>query len=311
MWYKSKKKVWSQTCAQVKSVEESISIEKLCKVFGKSRQAYYDAINRKNRCGVDKEIIRHHVIERRHIQPKEGARKLYHNLKPVLQSEGIKIGRDKFIKTLRELDLLVKRRKRGKRTTNSNHPFYKYPNLIKELVVDRSEMVWVCDITYLHFKNSFVYLSLITDLYSHKIVGFHLHDTLKTIGPQKALEKALKKRCYPERELIHHSDKGIQYCSYTYTNLLKSNGIKVSMAEAGNPYENAVAERVNGILKDEYNLDSIVCNTFEELNNVIDNSIWIYNNLRSHASCDYLTPDEAHRRTGELKKRWSKKTEKV
>ncbi len=303
--------MWCQTCEEVKSVERKSSVEKICNVFGKSRQAFYASIRRREEVGVSKELIRHHVIERRCIQPKEGARKLYHNLQPILEAEGIKIGRDKFIEVLREFDLLVKKKKRGKRTTNSEHPFYKYPNLIKGLEVDCSEKVWVCDITYLPFRHSFAYLSLITDLYSHKIVGFTLHDDLKTAGPLQALKNALKERCYPERELIHHSDKGIQYCSYIYTDLLKEKGISISMAEAGNPYENAVAERVNGILKEEFNLDTIACETIDDLKSVVDNSIWIYNNMRSHASCDYLTPNEAHERVGTLKKRWNKRTIKV
>lgn len=260
---------------------------------------------------MDEELILHHVRERRKVLPKEGTRKLFHNLEPILEKEGIKIGRDRFYDLLRENNLLVKRRRRGKRTTNSNHPFYKYPNLIKELEVDQAEMVWVCDITYVPFRNSFAYLSLITDLYSHKIVGYYLSEDLKTEGALNALKGALQKRMYPERKLIHHSDKGIQYCSYIYTDLLRSKDINISMAEAGNPYENAVAERVNGILKDEFNLECNWCGTIEELRGVVDNAIWLYNNMRSHASCDFLTPDEAHYKTGKLTKRWAKKTQKV
>lgn len=280
-------------------------------VFGNKRQSYYQKLWRRDSRKVDEELILHHVRERRKVLPKEGTRKLFHNLEPILEKEGIKIGRDRFYDLLRENNLLVKRRRRGKRTTNSNHPFYKYPNLIKELEVDQAEMVWVCDITYVPFRNSFAYLSLITDLYSHKIVGYYLSEDLKTEGALNALKGALQKRMYPERKLIHHSDKGIQYCSYIYTDLLRSKDINISMAEAGNPYENAVAERVNGILKDEFNLECNWCGTIEELRGVVDNAIWLYNNMRSHASCDFLTPDEAHYKTGKLTKRWAKKTQKV
>ncbi len=289
----------------------SISLENLCGVFGKSRQAYYGYQRRQKTGAVDNELIVHHVLERRRIQPKEGVRKLLHNLQPVLAAEGIKIGRDKFIELLRSRNLLVRRKKRGKRTTNSAHPFFKYPNLIKSMAVDRSEKVWVCDITYVPFRDKFLYLSLITDLYSHKIVGYCLYKTLQTEGTLTALKNALKKRSFPERDLIHHSDKGIQYCSHIYTNLLKSKGIKISMAEAGNPYENAVAERVNGILKDEFNLEYAQHNNFSEIEKIIDNAIWIYNTIRSHASCDYLTPNEAHYKTGILNKRWKNNYQKV
>ncbi len=303
--------MWCQTCTEAKSVESSISIEKLSNVFGKSRQAYYQMLRRRDSRKADEEIVLHHVRERRKVQPKEGTRKLLYNLQEIFEQEKIQIGRDKFFTLLGERNLLVKRRRKGKRTTNSNHPFYKYPNLVKGLEIDRADTVWACDITYIPFRNSFAYLSLITDLYSHKIVGHCLHKDLKTEGPLKALKGALKRRMYPERDLIHHSDKGIQYCSYIYTNLLRSKDIEISMAEAGNPYENAVAERVNGILKDEFNLEYNWCNAIDELDGIIDNAIWIYNNIRSHASCDYLTPEEAHKKTGILNKRWAKKPQNV
>lgn len=164
------------------------------------------------------------------------------------------------------------------------------------------------DITYIPYGQEFAYLSLITDLYSHKIVGYYLSENLKTEGPLIALKSAIKNRNFKGRKLIHHSDKGIQYCSHLYTNLLKKNGISISMAEAGNPYENAVAERVNGILKEEFSLEFAQPETINMLRKIVDNAIWIYNNLRSHSSCDYLTPNEAHFRSGILKKRWTKKT---
>lgn len=276
-------------------------------MFGKSHQAYYTALHRRDSKVVNDELVIHHVLERRKIQPKEGVRKLYYNLKPVLDAEGIKIGRDKLFDLLRKNNLLVKKKKRGKRTTYSDHPFYKYPNLIKDMHIERSETVWVSDITYLPFKNTFAYLSLITDLYSHKVVGYNLHDDLRTEGPLKALTEALQRRSYKERKLIHHSDKGIQYCSHLYTNKLKEWGVGISMAEAGNPYENAVAERVNGILKDEFSLDYAKWNNIEDMRKAVDDAVWIYNHIRSHASCDYRTPEETHHLTGFINKRWGRK----
>ena len=289
-------------CSQPKT-----SIQRVCRVFGKSRQGYYDSLKRRDKEKVNVELICHHVLERRKILIKEGARKLHHNLKDVFAAEGIAIGRDRFIEVLRENKLLVRRRKRGKRTTNSDHPYKKYSNLIKDKTVTTPESVWVTDITYIPFKQGFTYLSLITDLYSKKIVGWELYPNLKTAGPLNALKRALRARRYPQRQLIHHSDRGVQYCSHEYTKILMNKKIEISMAETGNPYENAVAERVNGILKDEFFLDSIWCDKMEELKGVIGNSIWIYNNMRSHASCDYLTPEKAHQCSGAFRKRWYKK----
>ncbi len=285
-----------------------MSIQELCRMFGKSRQAYYAAQCRRDRKRVDEELVIHHILERRKMQPKEGTRKLYHNLKPIFKVEGVKIGRDKLFDLIRRNNLLVKKKKRSKRTTNSDHPFYKYPNLIKNKVVDRSETVWVCDITYLPFKSSFAYLSLVTDLYSHKIVGYCLHHDLKTEGALKAIKAALKQRQYPERKLIHHSDKGIQYCCHRYTKTLKSWGVEISMAEAGNPYENAVAERINGILKNEFSLDYARWISIKDLKKAVDDAVWIYNHIRSHASCDYKTPIETHHLKGYIKKRWGRKS---
>ena len=188
-------------------------------------------------------------------------------------------------------------------TTQSHHWMRKYNNLVRDLVVERAEQLWVSDITYIRMANGFVYLSLITDAYSRKIVGFNLRKDLSGEGCLNALEMALAARTKAGSKLIHHSDRGTQYCSKPYVERLTENNIAISMTENGDPYENALAERVNGILKTEFNLYS--CQRgFEETCCLVEQSICAYNHHRPHGSCDYLTPTSAHESSGPLKKRW-------
>lgn len=240
--------------------------------------------------------------------PRIGTRKLHYLLTETLQKHQISIGRDKLFDLLAEYGMLVRRRKRRRiSTTDSNHPFRKYPNLVRELQVLRPNHLWVSDITYISLKDGFCYLSLVTDAYSRKIVGYCLHPTLKKEGPLQALAMALAtlpKRL--EAPLIHHSDRGLQYCCSDYTTLLENNGISISMTEKGDPYENAIAERVNGILKEEFGL----YNDFEDLeyaNDTTKQAIDTYNQYRPHASCDYLTPQQAHQKQGLLKTKWKRR----
>jgi len=223
-------------------------------------------------------------------------------LKEIMESNDITIGRDKLFGLLRDNGLLVKPRRRATRTTNSNHIFRKYPNLIEEYVPSGPEQICASDITYLTTQKGFVYLSLVTDQYSKKIMGYHVHPTLETNGPLEALRMALSNRTTTSA-LIHHSDRGIQYCCQEYITVLTSNHIQISMSSKGNPYENAIAERVNGILKSEYYLDRIFADIAEVII-VVEKTIAIYNSERPHASCDYLTPEQAHEKSGLLKKRW-------
>lgn len=179
----------------------------------------------------------------------------------------------------------------------------KYSNLIRELEILRPEQLWVSDITYIRLANEFAYLSLITDAYSRKIVGFSLRKDLSSEGCITALQMALEHRKYPHQQIIHHSDRGSQYCSKEYVELLNDNQIAISMTENGDPYENALAERVNGIIKSEFKLYGSSLG-LEETRELVARSIYSYNHLRPHASCDYLTPQEAHSISGRLKKRW-------
>ena len=238
-----------------------------------------------------------------------GAEKLLHLLSSVLVEHGIKYGRDKFYNLLGEHGLLVKRRRKGSRTTNSNHFYRKYPNLVRDIVLTSANRLWVSDITYLRTQLGFVYLSLITDAYSKKIVGWCLWPDLTSEGALNALKMAVNTEM-PKQGLIHHSDRGIQYCCNDYVNYLNGCHIDISMTENGDPYENAIAERVNGILKDEYGLDAIFPD-YLSANEAVKSAVYKYNNCRPHASCDYMFPAQAHQGNGELKKRWKQKKQTI
>lgn len=280
-----------------------VSIAVASGLFGKSRQAFYQMEKRQTRACVDEEMVLVYVKAVRAEQPRIGTRKLHSMLQQVFESNATKLGRDKLFALLSKNGLLVRRRRRRRKTTDSNHAFRKYHNLIEEYVPTGPEQVWVSDITYLSVGSSFVYLSLVTDLYSKQIMGYHIAPTLEAFGPLKALNMALKNRRYPNSRLIHHSDRGIQYCCNEYTRLLQRHHILISMSSKGSPEENAVAERVNGVLKSEFYLDRNF-DSLAQLRRVVTQTINIYNTRRPHASCDYLTPQQAHARTGELKKRW-------
>lgn len=215
----------------------------------------------------------------------------------------VDVGRDALFELLNNRKLLIRNRKRKVITTNSKHWMRKYSNLILDMKIDRPDQVWVSDITYIRFLNGFIYLSLITDAYSHKIVGFNLRKDMSAEGCVIALEMALAGRTNKSKPLIHHSDRGAQYCCKDYVDRLKENNIAISMTNNGDPYENAIAERVNGIIKQEFSLYSSQVG-FEETCRLVEKSINAYNRIRPHSSCDYLTPDQAHQQNGVLTKRW-------
>ncbi len=249
-----------------------------------------------------------HTKKIRKKHKRMGAKKLYEKLASKFAKLGIKCGRDNYIDILREEDLLVKYRKRYVTTTQSKHMFFKYGNLIKDLQVTGAEQVLVSDITYIRTKKGFLYLYLITDLYSKQIMGWALSDNLKTINAIAALQMALKNRRYPNRKLIHHSDRGFQYCNPEYTKVLEANNIAISMTTKYDPYENAVAERVNGILKNEYDIEG--CFEGEsDARREINHAIWLYNNDRPHMSCKMLTPAQAHVIGTYKLKYWGRKKE--
>jgi transposase InsO family protein len=232
-----------------------------------------------------------------------GTKKTYHLIKPQLARLDIKCGRDKLHDILRSEGMLIKKKKNYMRTTNSYHRFYKHPNLIKDLKINRAEQVWASDITYLRSTQGWLYLSLITDVYSKQIVGHQLSDNLKTINCINALKTAIKTRKYPDRPLIHHSDRGLQYCSPDYIETLEKNNIGISMTTKHDPYENAVAERINGTLKNEFDLGDRLQDQ-KSAERELKKAIWIYNNLRPHESWNFLTPRETHANENIELKKW-------
>jgi putative transposase len=285
-------------------------IKLLCRLFGKTRHAYYDHQWRSQDLGLKDELVLQHVLDIRKKQNRIGTLKLHYMLQQPLEQHGIKIGRDYLFELMREHGLHIRNRKRKVVTTNSRHWMHKYNNLIKELLINGPEQVWVSDITYIRLRKQWGYLSLLTDAYSKKIMGWAFRKDLSAQGCIDALEMAIADRKYPQNRLIHHSDRGSQYCSKGYVDLLTDGNIAVSMTENGDPYENAIAERVNGILKAEFDLYGAQTGLRETTGKIRDN-IQTYNQVRPHASCDYLTPEQAHLQHGELKKRWKPKKYKT
>lgn len=273
-------------------------------MFGKTRQAYYHKEKHQDKKFTDELLVLDMVKAVRREIPGLGTPKLYLLLHSTFKKSGIKMGRDKLHALLQSYHLIITRKPVIPRTTNSCHWMKKYPNLIREKMIDCTESVWVADLMYLFVGFDFNYLSLITDAHSHLIVGYCLHDTLSTDGSLIALEMALNTRNKSGNSLIHHSDRGSQYCSFKYTTRLRESNIKISMTENGDPYENAIAERVNGILKSDFRLSRVFNSRMEALSST-EAAIRNYNNLRPHMSCDYMTPARAHQLDlPVMKKRW-------
>lgn len=263
-----------------------------CTLFGIDRQVYYRRIKRtSSRKLIASEVISL-VFKIRNTMPRIGARKLYYLLKNQLNQ--LKIGRDKFIDILRANHLLIKPKRSYHITTNSHHRFRKHQNLILDLKICRPEQVWVSDITYIGKRENPCYLSLITDAYSKRIMGFNVADNMNTQSSLTALKNAIKQRREKEKALIHHSDRGLQYCSDQYQKLLYKNNIKCSMTQNSDPYENAVAERINGILKQEFNIDKFN-QQLAVMKVLVKDAIDIYNNQRPHYSNYMLTPNQMHK----------------
>lgn len=265
------------------------SISEICSCFDLTRDAYYKFFKRRKKRDAAAIRVVKLVKEERKDQPRVGCRKLYEALHTLFILEGLKVGRDKLFDILREHEMLVRRKRASCKTTDSYHRFHKYNNLVKDMEITAPNQVWVSDITYIRTIKGFCYLALITDMYSRKIVGYDISDTLELAGCLRALKKALK-AARPAAGLVHHSDRGIQYCSNQYVNELKKRKIKISMTEANHCYENALAERVNGILKDEFYLDQCFFST-QHACIATKSAIEIYNSKRLHLSLGYKTPD--------------------
>jgi transposase InsO family protein len=277
----------------MKNQLSGVSFNDTCRLFGKSRQAWYKIHQRGDRNRLQEELVLQWVLEIRSTLPRVGGIKLFFLIKDRLTEHNIKMGRDGLYRLLREHDLLIVPRRKYVRTTQSWHHYKKWPDLLQDYRPYGPDQVWVSDITFLRTVNGFIYLSLITDAYSRVITGYHLSQYLKASGCIAALTKALKSRRNPDTELIHHSDRGIQYCCDDYVQLLQKNDIRISMTQSGSPYDNAIAERVNGILKQEFGLDQ----TFKSYNEAIEpvaRAVYTYNHIRPHFSCDLKTPVQKH-----------------
>ena len=238
----------------------------------------------------------------RERQKRLGGRKLLGIVSQRVPREHL-MGRDEFFNLLRHHGLLVRPRRIRAHTTNSFHWLHKYPNLIKGLTPVRPNHIWVSDITYINIEDDFVYLFLITDAYSRKIIGWHLSDNLESDNALQALYMAISQLPADCSEIIHHSDRGLQYCSIKYVKVLEAHTIRISMTENGDPYENAIAERVNGILKTEWLYDMNL-HSYQEAETAVNEVINIYNSERPHSSIEMLTPDQAHKITGNLQRLW-------
>jgi len=278
-----------------------IGLAKLCGWFGVTRQAYYQNNWEGVSTTLEEELVIQQVKSIRSNHKRMGTRKLYEMLQPFMQDHAIKMGRDALFNVLSANHLLVRKRKRRIKTTNSYHWLRKYPNLIRDFVPSGINQLWVSDITYWKLGDHPTYISFITDVYSHKIVGYQLADTMEAIESVKALQMALSAMgAESHLNLIHHSDRGIQYCSQAYIKLLKEYGIQISMTENGDPLENAVAERVNGIIKDEY-LDNYQVTTISEAKELLESVVNLYNNERPHMSISNFTPNQIHQTNNNIK----------
>jgi putative transposase len=269
--------------------------------LGYSPQAYYKHNKKALINQVNEKFILEQIDAIRKHQPRCGGRKLFIMLQPFFKEHNISIGRDKFFDVLKRNKLLVRRTKRSIHTTDSKHHFYRYPNLVKGFTPLKAHELWVADITYIPLKERFAYLFLITDAYSRKIVGFHVSDDMKVNSAVVALKKALAQKPR-ETIVIHHSDRGIQYCSTEYVNLLQQHNAMISMTNNGDPLENAIAERINGILKTE--LISSYYNDIDAAVIHITRCITIYNYRRRHSSLNWQIPAEVHKQKGPQIRRW-------
>ncbi len=274
---------------------QGVSLSQLCLLSGYSRQAYYKRRSLKKREPVKEDLLIQEVMGCRELMPRVGGRKLLFLMKPFMKTHQLSVGRDCFFRILGRHDLLNQKRRGKPKTTDSNHWMRKYPDLARKLILTDPGQLWVSDITYLDLCDEHVYLSLVTDAYSRKIVGFHVSASLGADGCIKAMEMAIAGR-NDQGKLVHHSDRGTQYCCGDYVKLLGHHKIDISMTETGDPRDNAIAERVNGILKMEL-LKPVFINLEDARKNVTQ-AVNLYNYLRPHSSLSMLTPALVH--TGKI-----------
>ena len=277
-----------------------MSVDAICALFGKTRQAYYQRLGYQYQEAAEESIILDLIAELRKDMGRMGGRKLWHEIN---EAHPKMISRDKLFDILDKYHLKVHRRKRTVRTTWSESWLHRFPNLVKDLILTAANQVWVSDITYIETETGFVYLHLVTDAYSKKIMGWCLSPSLHADATISALQMAIRNAGCDLKGLIHHSDRGCQYCCEKYVKLLQNNGIEISMTQDGDPRDNAIAERLNGILKTEWLYDDHFIG-FEDAYRRVAEVINLYNNKRPHLSLNYKTPAEAHLETGEQKRVW-------
>ena len=257
-----------------------------------TRQNYYKERKQRKRRTISESLVLDLVCQERAMQPKLGGRKLLHMIGSELESAGVLIGRDRFFALLSAHDLLIERKVNHCRTTNSWHGFRVYPNLLKDLSLTGPHQALVSDITYIRTAEGFVYLALVMDAWSRAIVGFDCSDTLEAEGALRALTMALG-QLPADCQTVHHSDRGSQYCCSAYVGALKGSGLRISMTEENHCYENAKAERLNGILKQEYGLDDdFVCK--HDAYAAVCQGVDLYNHRRPHQSLSYQCPMAVH-----------------
>ncbi|QHW01093.1 IS3 family transposase [Spirosoma endbachense] len=277
-------------------------MEQLCGLFGLTRQAWYAATRRQEKQGFQATIVLAEVRRLRRQVAGLGTTKLYELMQEFLASHQIKLGRDRLHNLLKVNGLLLTKKRSRIKTTDSDHDLEKYPNQVKELKPDGVGQLWVSDLSYIRVGIGFAYLSVIMDAYSRKIVGWSFHKTLEAKGPVAALEMALKTRSQTDQSLIHHSDRGVQYCSGAYVDRLRQATITISMTESGDPNENALAERVFRTLKEDFHLWGFP--TFRLAETAVEQAIGAYNSVRPHASLGYQTPNQAHQGQGYPPLKW-------
>jgi putative transposase len=286
----------------------------MCGVFGHSKQAYYKQLQQNATTSVKEEVIVGLIKKKREIWKRGSGRNLHQCLQKEFKTHDIKMGRDKFFDVLRNNNLLIRSKRSRTKTTCSYHHFNRYKNLIEGCIPVHSNQFWVADITYLWLKpqDKFCYLSIITDLYSRKIVGHCVHESLSVKGCIDALKQAIRNRKDKTKSLIHHSDRGVQYCCHAYVTLLKKQQIQISMTQTGDPLENAVAERIHKTIKEEFTYDrQINFSNIEQAKVEIKKFVEFYNKQRPHRSVQWLTPTEAHQCTGPLRRVWKTYRRKV
>jgi transposase InsO family protein len=280
---------------------QHIGLAKICGWFGVTRQAYYQNNWEGISTSIEEELIVKQVQSIRLNHRKIGGRKLYEMLQPFMQEHSIKIGRDALFSVLAANHLLIKRRKRKIQTTNSLHWLRKYPNLVRDFIPTAINQLWVSDITYWKLGEEPSYISFITDAFSRKIVGYNVAMTLEAVESISSLQMAFSALgAEKPLQLVHHSDRGVQYCSSKYVDLLLQYDVKISMTENGDPLENAIAERLNGIMKQEY-LETYSINNLADAKALLSKVVNLYNNERPHMSIGNLTPNQIHHSNNNIK----------